>query len=664
MNALGLAVLTVGASGWVVPHASSVRRVAAHPVVSVAPLPRARQTRPPLGTTRRRGTPVLPPARMNGGGGGRASGEGGQPELPREAVDAYGWGYDDQYGGYPEAGWYPPEGQLPRAVPGGPADKAAARAFAPRAGEYAGTSPSAAVPFSSRWWSDLFKDPDDRDAVGLGYDWREWAEPALVRRRVRLQQTVATIRRVIVPSIVCTILGVLYFDNITGWVMSSLDKGGLEMVMTDQSQFIQNFLTVIGLLFSILAGNAYSSLYTQQETIYFALFQEVSEAKSLLEQTTLVCQGRPFYPAVLAQFELYVSQDLRRLDLPPAYLLSSRPAEDPLEAIMFMTSVGVPSVIYETVKSLRQARGHRLGACQRKFPSLGIALLYVLALLELVAFPLLGAGTATLSMRVLNLQSSLFGLLCGALVMVLRVIQELRLSSGGVFTVDLVLRQMVSGLEAELEQRRRAASFPPLFGAEPGRRGPPSQLRTPPLSERPSARASPPGQAAPPPPPPPQPRSNSGNGAAVAAAGASELRAPHQPSDSPLSPAASPPRSDGVQMGRVAPWPYAPPQPRPLPSPPLPSVPHDGGASGADADARGAPASAGAPAAPATGAPAKGSTPLHFWRRAFDDGTAQDARSAEEAARAQEATERDGRRRRWASTIASAAAAALALFDL
>ena len=60
---------------------------------------------------------------------------------------------------------------------------------------------------------------------------------------------------------------------------------------------------------------------------------------------------------------------------------------------MFMTSVGVPSVIYETVKNLRQARGHRLGACQRKFPRLGIWLLYILALLELAAFPLLGAGT-------------------------------------------------------------------------------------------------------------------------------------------------------------------------------------------------------------------------------------------------------------------------------
>jgi hypothetical protein len=76
---------------------------------------------------------------------------------------------------------------------------------------------------------------------------------------------------------------------------------------------------VLGLLFSILAGNAYSVLYQQQESIYLALFQvsfayilglfcpytrsllcqqkdfiyfallqEVSEAKSLLEQTALI----------------------------------------------------------------------------------------------------------------------------------------------------------------------------------------------------------------------------------------------------------------------------------------------------------------------------------------------------------------------------------------
>ena len=183
----------------------------------------------------------------------------------------------------------------------------------------------------------------------------------------------------------------------------------------------------------------------------------MSKAKSLLEQTTLVCQGRPFYPAALSAMRAYVKNDLRRLDIPPARLLSTRPADDPLEAIMYLTSVGVPSIVYETVKNLRQARGYRLGAMQRKFPLLGIGLLYLLAAVELLAFPLLGAGTASIA-GVLSLQSFLFAMLCGAHMLVLRIIQELWQSSGGVFNVDEVLQQMVFGLEEELELRAQAAS--------------------------------------------------------------------------------------------------------------------------------------------------------------------------------------------------------------
>ena len=49
------------------------------------------------------------------------------------------------------------------------------------------------------------------------------------------------------------------------------------------------------LLFAILAANAYTELYQQQESIYFALYAEVTVAKSLLEQLTLIGQGRPWY---------------------------------------------------------------------------------------------------------------------------------------------------------------------------------------------------------------------------------------------------------------------------------------------------------------------------------------------------------------------------------
>lgn len=292
---------------------------------------------------------------------------------------------------------------------------------------------------------------------GSGQHYQPGSKPPLLTRRklegrifkTRSKQALSSLYRVALPTIIATILGFVYFDNISIYIRSTLEIDTIRILMEDEAQFIQNFLTVIGLLFSILAGNAYAALYQQQETIYFALFQEVSEAKSLLEQTTLVCQGRPFYRDALRCIRDYVKNDLRRLDVPPAQvihrtlaanpirthhlssasalkqqrsfrtaaaplsaravcvvcmqLLSTRPMEDPLESIMYMTSVGVPSIVYETVKNLRQARGYRLGAMQRKFPLLGIALLYLLAAVELLAFPLLGAGTAN-SIGILSLQ--------------------------------------------------------------------------------------------------------------------------------------------------------------------------------------------------------------------------------------------------------------------
>merc|ERR1711968_298187 len=97
---------------------------------------------------------------------------------------------------------------------------------------------------------------------------------------------------------------------------------------------------------------------------------------------------------------------------------------------------------------------------QRKFPGLGIVLLYLLALVNLISFPLLGAGTGT--DRALSLQSFLFACLSGTSILVLRIIQELWQSSGGVFNVDAVLQQMVFGLEEELELRAQQAPWTTL----------------------------------------------------------------------------------------------------------------------------------------------------------------------------------------------------------
>ncbi|KAJ1462178.1 hypothetical protein M885DRAFT_611061 [Pelagophyceae sp. CCMP2097] len=269
-----------------------------------------------------------------------------------------------------------------------------------------------------------------------------------------------SVGRVVLPAALAAFAGVSYFDNCATYINEHfLDSTSIQFLSSDDIQFIPSFLTVLSLLFSILAGNAYQSLYSQQEEIYFALYAEVSEAKSLLEQLALICSGRPFYVDALRALRAYIKNDLRRLDVPPSELISRSPSQDPLEAIMYLTSVGVPSVIYDTVRDLRQARGKRLGAMQRKFPQLGIVLLYILALLELAAFPLLGAGTAVgASESIFNVQGALFGGLCGATTLVLRIIQELWRTSGGAFNVDVVLTTMVRGLVEELDARAADAN--------------------------------------------------------------------------------------------------------------------------------------------------------------------------------------------------------------
>ena len=281
-----------------------------------------------------------------------------------------------------------------------------------------------------------------------------------IRSQTKIKRTLVTLGRVALPSMIATGLGFEYYDNLSSFIQANwLDANSIKFLSSDEIQFLPSFLTVISLLFSILAGSAYSSLYAQQEAIYFALYAEVSEAKSLLEQMALVCAGRPFYRDALRAMRAYVKQDLRRLDVAPADLMARPPNEDPLEAIMYLTSVGVPSVVYETVRDLRQARGRRLGAMQRKFPRLGIFLLYLLALLELAAFPLLGAGTTiSAPSTILLVQGALFGGLCGATTLVLRIIQELWRTSGGAFNVDDVLQTMVRGLADELDGRAERLS--------------------------------------------------------------------------------------------------------------------------------------------------------------------------------------------------------------
>jgi hypothetical protein len=233
------------------------------------------------------------------------------------------------------------------------------------------------------------------------------------------------------------------------------DRSVFNVVASDTSAYIQNFLSVTGLLYGLLLGQTFSFVYAQQEAIFYALFKEVTETISLLEQVALLCQGRgTMYRKLLECIHSYVGTDLKQLAADPAVSISARPVDDPLETIMYMTSVGVPSTVYKTVRSLRQARAARLGAFQRKVPPLHMMLLWILSGTVLLTFPLLGAATPSIGgYNILTVEACLFGLLMFSVVMTKRITSELWKTRGGAYNVDAVLGGMVRGLEDELQKR-------------------------------------------------------------------------------------------------------------------------------------------------------------------------------------------------------------------
>ena len=86
-------------------------------------------------------------------------------------------------------------------------------------------------------------------------------------------------------------------------------------------------------------------MYQQQEMVYYALFNEVTEAKSLLEQVALVCQGRSMYKTVLEAISQYVRYDLKALTCPfcrklnpPTELICQNPeCQKPLVIVGLLT---------------------------------------------------------------------------------------------------------------------------------------------------------------------------------------------------------------------------------------------------------------------------------------------------------------------------------------
>ena len=107
------------------------------------------------------------------------------------------------------------------------------------------------------------------------------------------QLQLETLQRIVLPSLLAAFTSTLLFPPLA-LLLSRLinDAASFAVLSVDSSQFVQNFLTVTGLTFSILVGQTYYFMYQQQESVFNSLFCEVTEAKSLVEQVALLCQGR------------------------------------------------------------------------------------------------------------------------------------------------------------------------------------------------------------------------------------------------------------------------------------------------------------------------------------------------------------------------------------
>jgi hypothetical protein len=274
-----------------------------------------------------------------------------------------------------------------------------------------------------------------------------------------------SVLRVMIPSFGYAIITKLIYPSIAMWVVSLLEgeSGVFAVVSQDASQFIQNICTTSGLAFSILIGQTYYFMYQQQEKIYYAIYDEVAMAKMVLEQISLISRGRPqLYETILQQMDRYVRDDLQQLnDIDPATMLSSRPCDDPLEDILYLTSVGEPSQIYQSIRSLRQARAQRLGSLQMKLPEIQMTLLWILAAIVLLVFPLLGAGSQTIGgYAILQVQSWYISFLVFGISLVMGIIYELRSpNQPGAYNARTVLGVMINGLKEELQQRLQQSSI-------------------------------------------------------------------------------------------------------------------------------------------------------------------------------------------------------------
>lgn len=326
-----------------------------------------------------------------------------------------------------------------------------------------------------------------------------------LQKEIQLQ----SLSRITIPSILFSFLCYSIFPSITlgiqTWAHDMYDGSNtgkgyetLNLILTDNSnQFLQNVHNFLALTFAFLTGSTLQFMLRQQDILYKALFDEVTALVSLLEQSALISEGRSdLYRNLLQSLTSYLENDLKlvtnyvsvqeeqengntsthaltsssslsyvinemgisRENL-PSYILSRRPENDPLERILYITSVGEPSSIYSSVLELRRARSKRLGALQRKMPEINMYLLYVLGSTVFVSFPFVTAGSETVGGDgLLQLYRAQLSIVVFAMCVVLGMINELKQPEiASVYSVNYdFLGKMMNGLECELDERMKS----------------------------------------------------------------------------------------------------------------------------------------------------------------------------------------------------------------
>lgn len=244
-----------------------------------------------------------------------------------------------------------------------------------------------------------------------------------------------------------------------------------EVLHDDFTQYTQNVFSAVGLLFALFLGTTFGFYLQRQERLFGAIYQEVSVARALLEQLVLLGGARQSH--ILEYFEEYIVEDLMELGKPRVIGSRAGGEADPLEKLLFATSVGTPSCVCDSVRAIRQARAERLAATQRKFPLGHLLVLGGFTVLTLACFPLLSAGligfeepaggmtresVAALPGHLLSVHSVLFGLLVAAVILAFVVAGQLADPSRGVFGVEAALTESLRGLQAEIQGRRARIS--------------------------------------------------------------------------------------------------------------------------------------------------------------------------------------------------------------